>query len=448
MIKISNSVVYREYNNQTFIVDTKQHCSLRIDVPIKKILDLFVNGTEPEEAKQKLALLYPNIDSTLLSDNIDATVKFLIDNRLTSNNNDSSPVKIGRANTRYFQRYTIRGKILYSALFELTYRCPEKCVHCYLEPDLCSQKYTENIDTELSTEKIKELLDQLEELNVMEITFTGGEPFARKDFFEILEYANSKRFSINIFSNAILLNDSDIEKLSMLRINCFHASIYSHIPQKHDSITRVQGSFLRTVSTLRKLSQNGIYVNFKFVLMESNKDDFDGVIDLAKSMRASVQLISSISPSTNGNCAITDLGVSDETDLEKIIRKWNDISDYQCYNGNFSKDEPICEAGRNCLCIDPYGKVKPCNAFDYVIGDVNETSLCDIWNHSEKLKSWQNTTKTDLKGCVDCQYASTCIFCPGTALKHTGNMFKKYDVACQHAKVQYGVINNSYYIKK
>lgn len=441
MIRIRDSVVYREYNNQTFIIDTKQQCSLRIDAPIKKILDLFVNGTEPEEAKQKLMLLYPSVDSALISDNIDATVKFLIDNRLISDNADFLSKRIGQANTRYFQRYTIRERILYSALFELTYRCPEKCVHCYLEPDLCSQKYTEDIDAELSTEKIKELLDQLEELNVMEITFTDGEPFARKDIFEILKYANSKRFSINIFSNAILLNDSDIEKLSKLRINCFHASVYSHISQKHDSITRIQGSFARTVSTLRKLSENGIYVNFKFVLMESNKDDFDGVIELAKSMGASVQLISSISPSANGNCDIADLGVCNDIDLENIIQRWNNISDYSCYNGDFSKDDPICEAGRNCLCIDPYGKVKPCNAFDYVIGDVNETSLGDIWKHSEKLKSWQNATKIDLKDCYDCQYASACNFCPGTALKYTGNMFKKYDTACRYAKIQFKLLN-------
>lgn len=437
MIKISDSVTYREYNDQTFIIDTSHHSSFRINAPVRKLLDLFAEGDEPEKAKRKLKQQYPDVDTAVLSNDVDATIDFLIKNRLTSDCESDSFQKTSHTNTRFFQRYTIREKILYSALFELTYRCPEKCVHCYLEPSDLSCEYINKQNEELSYEEIADILDQLADMNVMEITFTGGEPFSRNDIFDILRYANQRRFSINVFSNGILLSENDITELSKLRINCFHSSVYSHIPEKHDSITGVKGSFHRTIHTLRELSQKGVYVNFKFVLMEQNKDDFFEVVELAKSMGATVQLISSISPSTTGNCSITKLGIGSDDDLRKALKYWNEISDFQSYAGEYSADDPICEAGRNSISINPYGIVTPCNAFHYEIGNTRHNSIYDIWNGSKELRYWQSLSKDDLLECRGCKYISCCSFCPGNAINHSGDMLKKYDEACRQAKIQF-----------
>lgn len=46
-------------------------------------------------------------------------------------------------------------------------------------------------------------------MNVVEVTFTGGDLFVREDTFEILEYAFQKGFAINIFTNGTLLKDED-----------------------------------------------------------------------------------------------------------------------------------------------------------------------------------------------------------------------------------------------
>ncbi len=73
-----------------------------------------------------------------------------------------------------------RLNIPFSVQLDLTYRCNERCVHCYLDHD---------DHGEMTTAEIKHLLDQMAEAGVFILTLSGGEIFLRKDFFELLEHA-------------------------------------------------------------------------------------------------------------------------------------------------------------------------------------------------------------------------------------------------------------------
>ena len=70
--------------------------------------------------------------------------------------------------------------------FDVTYRCNERCVHCYLDHD---------DHGEMTTAEITDVLDQLAEAGVFFLTFSGGEVLMRMDFFRILEYARSLLFA-------------------------------------------------------------------------------------------------------------------------------------------------------------------------------------------------------------------------------------------------------------
>src|SRR5258706_12691882 len=83
-----------------------------------------------------------------------------------------------------------------SVQIDLTYRCNERCVHCYLDHD---------DHGEMSTSEIKNLLDELASAGVFFLTLSGGEILLRKDFFEILEYAPKLTFWVKLNTNAILV---------------------------------------------------------------------------------------------------------------------------------------------------------------------------------------------------------------------------------------------------
>lgn len=433
-MKLTDAVFYREYDGETYIYDTAGHYSHFIPAPASEILDLFREDFSVEAAIQCLCEKHPDASGEEIGEDVEAMADFLLKHNMLQA--DPVPPAAAETSGKQFQRYTIRKCILFSALLEITYRCPEKCVHCYLEPAERAEEYRDRVQAELSAEEIYSVLDQLAELKVLDLTITGGEPFYRKDCFDILEYAKGKGFATSIYSNAILLSDSDLFRLASLRINCFHASLYSCIPEKHDRITGIKGSFQKTTDVLRKLAMLNVYVNIKFVLMEQNKDDLAGMIGLAREIGASLQLISCVSPSARGNCGLSELSVRAWEDLKKVILQWNKVFGKPEVFA-FSPAHPVCEAGRNDVCINPYGVVTPCNALPYEIGNIREQTVRDIWYNSRALKKWQGTTRGDIKGCGDCQYAAFCNFCPGNAMQYSGDMLQRYEEACRQARVQY-----------
>src|SRR4030065_818883 len=85
---------------------------------------------------------------------------------------------------------------------ELTERCNNNCIHCYINlsaDDLHAQQ------RELSTEEIQEILQEAASLGCLTIRFTGGEPLLRKDFEDLYVFARRLGLKVIIFTNASLI---------------------------------------------------------------------------------------------------------------------------------------------------------------------------------------------------------------------------------------------------
>ena len=87
----------------------------------------------------------------------------------------------------------LRLNIPLNVQLDLTYRCNERCVHCYLDHD---------DHGEMTTAEIKHLLDEMAAAGGSILTLSGGEIFLRKDFFEILEHARRLMFCVKLKTNA------------------------------------------------------------------------------------------------------------------------------------------------------------------------------------------------------------------------------------------------------
>jgi len=162
--------------------------------------------------------------------------------------------------------------IPFSAHVDVTYRCNERCIHCYLDHD---------DHGEMTTAEIKDVLRQLAEAGSFFLTFSGGEVFLRRDFFELLEYARSLMFNVRIKTNGIMIRDGEAERLLQLGIEQVQISVYSHRAEIHDAITKVPGSFKRTIEAIRFLKSKGLRVLIANILMTANTGDQNGVHRLA-----------------------------------------------------------------------------------------------------------------------------------------------------------------------
>ena len=88
---------------------------------------------------------------------------------------------------------------------DVTYRCNERCVHCYLDHDNHG---------EMSTAEIKDLLDQMAAASVFFLTLSGGEILMRRDFFEILEHARRLMFCVKLKTNAVMIHEKEAERIA------------------------------------------------------------------------------------------------------------------------------------------------------------------------------------------------------------------------------------------
>lgn len=311
--------------------------------------------------------------------------------------------------------------LLYSVTLELTYLCNEKCRHCYV---------TKGSKKELETKQIFDIIDQLALENVLNIVFTGGEVFVRKDAFEIIEYAYSKGFVIDIFTNGTLLSGDDIIRLKRVYPRSVHFSLYSHIKEKHEAITMVDGSFEKTVNAILQCSSVGIPTNIKMPIFQETAGDIKGMVELANRLGVTIELGSNITPKKDGDLSPTEMQISSFMQRYEVQQLIDELVPSPEPSQESSSDK-LCGAGERSISINPYGEVFPCNMFPLMIGDLTKQTLSEIWNYSDELLWWRdNNYRTSRVGCEYCDLANDCYYCPGEAMLREGNPLAKYDAAC------------------
>src|SRR5258708_18023671 len=164
-----------------------------------------------------------------------------------------------------------------SVHFDLTYRCSERGVHCYLDHDDHGQ---------LTTAECLKVLDDLARSGALFLTFSGGEIFLRPDLYEILAAARRLHFDISLKTNALLVTPERAARLREFGVRRVQISVYSDIPAVHDAITKVPGSLQRTLATVPILLAHGLQVQLACPLMPQNLMAYRVVMALAGQLRA------------------------------------------------------------------------------------------------------------------------------------------------------------------
>lgn len=320
---------------------------------------------------------------------------------------------------------------------DLTYRCNERCIHCYLDHD---------DHGEMSTAEIKHLLDQLADAGVFFLTLSGGEILMRRDFFEILEHARRLMFAVRLKTNGVMIHAEEADRIHGLAPESVQISVYSHLPAVHDAITKLPGSLARSLAGAKLLIERGTKVIFANVLMRSNFHDYSGVQALAAEVGAHYTVDPTITPMMDGDRSILGLNI-DPTNLRKVF---DDTSLLGASPAEYCAPPPQaplpedaaetlpCSAGHTFCYVSPYGDVYPCVQFPLPTGNVRRTRFVGIWRHSVEMNEVRSITVSDLPTCSTCSHGSSCSRCPGLAYME-GNMRGPSMQDCEKSFARTGV---------
>ena len=321
-----------------------------------------------------------------------------------------------------------------SAHLDVTYRCNERCVHCYLDHE---------DHGEMTLAEIKDLLDQLADAGVLFLTLSGGEVLMRMDFFDILKYARRLQFCVKIKTNGFMIREKEALLIRELGVQEIRISIYSHRAEIHDAITKLPGSLKRSVAAIRLLKSCGLTVAIGNVLMLQNLNDYPGVKHLANELGVPVITDPTITPKMDGDRSLLQLGIRD-TQLSHLFHDTELVenADEFCAVPEAVDDSALdniaCSAGHTYCYISPYGDVYPCVQFPLPCGNVRKDKFLDIWRHSTQMNEVRSIRARDLPTCSTCAHVGTCTRCPGLAFME-GNMRGPSSLDCEKSFARTGM---------
>lgn len=418
-----------------------------IDTIVNGLLQVF-DGVSAEEIKTDATCFYNNLVSDeflLVSDKLEGSYEVhnyygSIEKRMAKNYMKSDA---RQSSYSFLEKYFNHNPFLISFHAELTSKCNERCVHCYIPH--------EDKNSEVSDELMFNVIRQCSEMGVLTIVFSGGEPMLHPHFLDFVRYAKDLDINVVVLTNLTLLSDSIIECLKYKHPSCVNVSLYSMIPEVHDSITTIKGSFNITKNNILKLLEHGISVQINCPLMQENKESFQEVITWGEDHNCSVNVDYLIMARNDKSTDNLQHRLYVE-DLEKVITKI--VERDKVFQENLQtgiivvksddKSDRVCGVGLTTLSMNCGGMVYPCAGWQkFNCGDLNQVTLKEIWYKSPHVKYLRQLRMKDFKQCSGCSSQKYCQMCMARNSNEdsNGDIFNIPQITCEAAYIQHKVVD-------
>lgn len=323
------------------------------------------------------------------------------------------------------ERFPINGSI------ELTFRCNLHCVHCYCNLPLNDR---EAIDTELETEEIYSILDQIAEAGCLWLLITGGEPLLRKDFLDIYGYIKNKGIIPTLFTNGTLLTAEIADALVEWPPFLVEITLYGATKETYERITGVPGSFARCQKGIDMLLERNIPLDLKTMAMTINQEEIGRMRAYTDKLGVSFRfdpLINSRLDGSKGPCRFRlspEEVVKLDLDDEKRTKEWQ--KQYSKYRMLFPSDKLfVCGAGVSTFHIDPYGRLSVCIMSRFENYDLRHGLFEEGW--SEFIPQVLAMKSEGDYKCSDCEFIALCDQCPGWAWVENDHPGKRVEHLCR-----------------
>lgn len=332
--------------------------------------------------------------------------------------------------------------LLRSIHIEVANECNERCVHCYIPHEL----KTKVIDANL----FYKIVDEARDLNILNVTISGGEPLIHREFLAFLARCRELDFSVNVLTNLTLLTDEMVVEMKKNPLLSVQTSIYSMDPAVHDSITQVKGSFEKTKNSLLKLLSEGIPVQISCPIMKQNKDTFRDVIEWGREHNVDVAVDYVIFAAyDHSNCNLVNRLSLDEVevafDKQITIEHAKELKEKAKEKYALKPTDPICTVCRYYFCVSAEGDVFPCVGWQSKkIGNLKENTIKDIWETSKDVQELRCITRNSFPKCLDCDdrgYCNICMMCNSNE-NRDGDPFVVNEYHCKVASMTHLKVNS------
>lgn len=310
------------------------------------------------------------------------------------------------------------------AVWEITLRCDLACRHC-------GSRAGRSRPDELDTAEALDMVAQMAELGVKEVTVIGGEAYLRDDWTEIIRAVRKAGMTCTMTTGGRGLTPERARAAKEAGLQSASVSI-DGLEATHDALRAVHGSFESALQGMKNLRAAGIAVSCNSQFGRQSLREMPEVFDLIVAAGVhswQVQLTVAMGRAADEPHLLLEpyqmlevmamlARLKPRADAAKV-RIWpgNNVGYFGPYERLLRGTMPrghmsSCGAGRSTLGIEANGDIKGCPSLptnDYVGGNIRENRLRDVWERSKPLQFTRDRTVEDLWGyCHDCYYADTC----------------------------------------
>ncbi|MCV7252063.1 mycofactocin radical SAM maturase [Mycolicibacterium fluoranthenivorans] len=294
--------------------------------------------------------------------------------------------------------------------WELTYACNLACVHCLSSSGKRDPR-------ELSTQQCKDIIDELERMQVFYVNIGGGEPTVRSDFWELVDYATAHHVGVKFSTNGVRITPAVAARLAASDYVDVQISLDGATAEVNDAV-RGRGSFDMAVRALQNLKDAGFRdAKISVVVTRHNVEQLDEFKALADRFGATLR-ITRLRPSGRGADVWDELhptAAQQRRLYDWLVARGDGVltGDSFFHLSAFGGALPglnLCGAGRVVCLIDPVGDVYAC---PFAIHDkflagnvVRDGGFDTVWKHSELFAELRSPTTGG--ACASCAHFDSC----------------------------------------
>ncbi len=326
----------------------------------------------------------------------------------------------------------------------ITSNCNYNCKHCG-NNSMCKK------DTDLKEEEIYCLIDEMEEMGLLKLNFTGGEPTTDSNLLNYIRYAKGKIPRLTLTSNGSLIDFEFACKLKEAGINMVKISL-DGLSDFHNEFRNSPFAFEKALQAIVNLEKNDIEVRVQSTLTKYNIDDLLDLMEVLSDLKISHHTIVPVCPIGRAD---KDMMLDSEEYKEFIIKMYDKVKKLnekgtnthfqirpifgfkELFDNNIQTSfetlsiKYSCEALENTMEIKPNGEVVPCSFLDIPLGNIRNNTLKEIWNNmkaNDMRCKFKNNNHND-----ECLHCNKNDICNGGCIANKYyyyNDFRKKDPYC------------------
>lgn len=349
--------------------------------------------------------------------------------------------------TEYLHAKASRLRTPISGTFELTPVCNMSCRMCYVR---MTKKEQEAIRPLISAEEWIKLGKTAKDNGLLFLLLTGGEPFSRPDFKEIMQALHKMGLVISINSNGTLIDEKTVEWLKETPPSRINMTLYGTSDETYARLCGNPHGFTQATNAIRLLREAGITVKLNCSVTPYNVCDLDGIIEFAKREDLVIQATSYMFPPLRRD--ETKIGQNDrfspeeaayysariemllngeDAFLERVKR--NDFSaltaDMEEDCGEIEGEGIRCRAGKCSYWVTWDGRMLPCGMLPQGGVNVFERGFEAAW---KEAMAYSDGIRLPAR-CKDCGIKDTCRACASMVYTESGDFCKVPDYRCKMA---------------